>query len=85
MLMGEWAHRRSVSERNPEERPQETLRRISIRWKVLQVLGAVLIAMGFFVDWPPPTDPDLPDTSSFLIILGGLLGAAGFFVAFRHE
>lgn len=73
-----------MSERNPVERPQETLRRISIRWKVLQALGAVLIAMGLFVDWPPPTEPNLPDTSSFLIILGGLLGAAGF-VAFRHE
>ena len=74
-----------MSERNPAEKPQETLRGISIRWKVLQSLGAVLIAMGLFVDWPPQTEPNLPDTSSFLIILGGLLGAAGFFVAFRHE
>ena len=74
-----------MSERNPAESPQETLRRISVRWKILQVLGAVLIAMGLFVDWPPPTESNLPDTSSFLIILGGLLGAAGFFVAFRHE
>ena len=72
-------------ERKPEEGSRETVRGISIRWKILQVLGAVLIAMGLFIDWPPPTESNLPDTSSFLIILGGLVGAAGFFVAFRHE
>lgn len=74
-----------MSERNLEEGPQETLRRISIRWKVLQALGAVLIALGLFIDWSAPAEPYLPDTSSFLVILGGLLGAAGLFAAFRHE
>jgi hypothetical protein len=72
-------------ERKPEERPPETLRRISIRWKVLQALGAVLIALGLFIDWPAPVEATLPDTSSFLVILGGLLGAAGLFAAFRQE
>jgi hypothetical protein len=72
-------------ERKTEEKSMETARRISIRWKVLQALGAVLIAMGLFVDWQPPQEASLPDTSSFLIILGGLLGAAGFLAALRRE
>jgi hypothetical protein len=72
-------------ERRTEERSTETDQRISVRWKVLQALGAVLIALGLFVDWPPPQEASLPDTSSFLIILGGLLGAVGFFAALRRE
>ena len=72
-------------ERRTEERSTETDQRISVRWKVLQALGAVLIALGLFVDWPPPQEASLPDTSSFMIILGGLLGAVGFFAALRRE
>lgn len=72
-------------ERKAEEGSQETFRRISIRWKVLQALGAVLIALGLFVDWPPPQEAGLPDTSSFLIIVGGLLGAGGLLATFRRE
>lgn len=72
-------------DRKFEEGSQQTFQRISIRWKVLQALGAVLIALGLFIDWPPPQEANLPDTSSFLIILGGLLGAAGLLAAFRHE
>lgn len=72
-------------ERRTEERSTETAQRISIRWKVLQALGAALIALGLFVDWPPPQEANLPDTSSFLIILGGLLGAAGLLAALQRE
>ncbi|UVT16325.1 MAG: hypothetical protein H8K04_01800 [Nitrospira sp.] len=72
-------------DRKSEEGSQQTFRRISIRWKVLQALGAILIALGLFIDWAPPQEATLPDTSSFLIILGGLLGAAGLLAAFRHE
>ncbi|NGZ09389.1 MAG: hypothetical protein CV088_08370 [Nitrospira sp. LK70] len=67
------------------EAAHETDRRISIRWKIMQALGAALIAMGLFVDWPPPQEAGLPDTSSFLIILGGLLGAAGLLAAIRKD
>lgn len=68
-----------------EEEARETARRIAIRWKVMQALGAVLIAMGLFLDWPPPQEASLPDTSSFLIILGGLLGAAGLLAAIQKD
>lgn len=74
-----------MSESDPKEQPQETLRRISIRWKVLQAVGAVLIMLGLFIEWPPPQEAGLPDTSSFLVILGGLLGAVGLLAAFRRE
>jgi hypothetical protein len=67
-----------------EESSTETAARISIRWKVLQGLGAILIAIGLFIDWPPPQEANLPDTSSFLIILGGLLGATGLLAALRR-
>jgi len=72
-------------ERRTEEGSTETDQRISIRWKVLQTLGAALIALGLFVDWPPPQEANLPDTSSFLIILGGLVGAAGLLAALQRE
>jgi hypothetical protein len=71
--------------RETEEQSLKTARRISIRCKTLQALGAVLIAVGLLVDWPPPQAANIPDTSSFLIILGGLIGAAGLLAAFRRE
>jgi hypothetical protein len=70
-------------ERRSEEGPTETAQRISIRWKVMLLLGTALVALGVFVDWPAPQESSLPDTSSFLTILGGLLGAAGLLAAIR--
>jgi len=72
-------------ERKTDESSTVTARRISVRWKVLQALGAVLIALGIFIDWAPPQEPSLPDTSSFLVLLGGLLSAAGLFTAFQRD
>lgn len=72
-------------QREIEDGSPTTARRISIRWKILQTLGAVLIAVGLFIDWPPPQAANIPDTSSFLIILGGLIGSAGLLAAFRRE
>ena len=74
----------SLSEKQSEE-AHETARRVTIRWKVLLALGAVLIALGFFVDWPPSSEANVPNTSLFLIILGGLLGAVGLLTALRRE
>jgi hypothetical protein len=70
-------------ERNPEEDPPKTARRLAIRWKVLLLLGIALAALGIFIDWPAPQETSLPDTSSFLTILGGLLGTVGLLAALR--
>jgi hypothetical protein len=73
-----------MSEKQSQE-AHETDRRITIRWKVMFALSIVLIALGLFVDWPPPQETSVPNTSSFLIILGGLLGAVGLLTALRGE
>jgi hypothetical protein len=73
-----------MSEKKTEE-SQDTHRRIALRWKVMLTVSAILIVLGLFIDWPPPQEATLPDTSSFLIILGGLLGAAGLLTALRRE
>lgn len=73
-----------MDERAPDTSVRDTERRLSIRWKVVQALGALLIALGLFMDWPPAPEPNVPDTSSFLIILGALLSAAGLLVAWRQ-
>jgi hypothetical protein len=62
-----------------------SLRRIALRWKVLQAVGVILIALGTFVDWAPRVDPSLPETSSFLLMLGTLVGAAGLFAGMWQE
>lgn len=52
---------------------------------MLVVLGTALIALGFIVDWPPRTDPSLPETKSFLLFLGGVVGVAGLALGLRQE
>lgn len=73
-----------MSEKQSQD-AHETDRRITIRWKVMLALGAVLIALGLLVDWPSPQETGVPNTSSFLIVLGGLLGAVGLLTALRGE
>ncbi len=71
-----------------EKRTQEaheTDRKVSLRWKVLQVLGGILIGLGLFIDWPVAPEVNLPDTSSFLVIVGALVVAAGLLLALRRE
>lgn len=67
------------------EAAQDTERKISLRWKVLQVLGAILMALGLFIDWPPSQEANLPDTASFFLIVGALIMTAGFLLALRRE
>ena len=52
-------------------------RRLSFRWKVLQVVGVALIALAVFIDWPAPSNPGVPQTSSFLLVLGIVVLGAG--------
>jgi lipid-A-disaccharide synthase-like uncharacterized protein len=73
-----------MSEKQSEE-AHETGRRITIRWKVMIALGTIFITLGLFVDWPAPQEANVPNTSSFLIILGGLLSVVGLLTALRGE
>ena len=60
-------------------------RRYAWRWKLLQGVGGILIALGLFIDWPARVDASLPETSSFLVILGTLVGGAGLFAGMRQD
>ncbi len=73
-----------MQEKPPEE-AHETDRQIAMRWKVLQALGAILIALGLLIDWSPQQEASLPDTSSFLVIVGAVVMAAGLLLALRRE
>jgi hypothetical protein len=72
-----------MMEHQPESSPG--LGRIALRWKVLQGVGMILIGLGAFIDWPARVDASLPETSSFLVILGLLVGGAGLFAGFGQE
>ena len=74
-----------MSANTPEDEGYGTARRISARWKVMLALGSVLILLGLCIDWPPSQESHVPDTSLFLIILGGLLSATGLLAMLRHE
>lgn len=69
----------------PDHNSSDALRQIALRWKVLEGIGVVLIALAVFIDWPPRLDPSLPETSSFLLILGALVGGAGLLAGLNHE
>ena len=62
----------------------ENNQRVTHRWKVMLALSTTLIALGICFDWSPSQDTSLPDTSSFLVILGILLGFAGLLAATRR-
>lgn len=58
---------------------------MELRWKLLVVLGAALIALAMLVDWPPPSESSLPETRSFLLFLGAIVGMAGLIVGVFRE
>jgi hypothetical protein len=71
----------------PEEMQEGTAEknhRLALRWKVMLALSIILTALGICIDWLPPQDASLPDTASFLVILGILLGFAGILTAPRR-
>lgn len=51
--------------------------RLCLRWKVLQGVGATLITLSIFIEWPALADASLPQTSSFLLVVGVLVLMAG--------
>ena len=67
-----------------QEDTVENNQRFAQRWKVMLALSTILIAIRICVDWSPSQDTSLPDTSSFLVILGVLLGFAGLLAATRR-
>lgn len=53
---------------------------MALRWKLLLGLGIVLITLGLGIDWPPKTDSSLPNTKSFFVLLGGVVGLSGLVI-----
>jgi hypothetical protein len=70
--------RNPQKEATSEEEPATVARRLSRRWKLLQVLGAVLIALAGLIDWPHSSDPTIPATPLFLVTLGIIVLIVGF-------
>jgi hypothetical protein len=58
---------------------------MALRWKLLLGLGIALIALGLGVDWPPQTDSLLPDTRSFFLLLGGVVGISGLVIGLKRD
>jgi hypothetical protein len=61
------------------------MRGMALRGKLLAALGVLLIALALFVDWPPPSEPSLPETKSFLFFLGATVVMAGVIVGLLRE
>jgi hypothetical protein len=70
--------RNPQKEESSEEERVVVSRRLSRRWKLLQVLGAALIALAGLIDWPHFSDPTVPATPLFLLTLGIIVFIAGF-------
>ena len=68
-----------------EDRPRGPYRGMALRWKLLVGLGAVLLALAFLVEWPPPSDPSLPQTKAFLVFLGAVVGIAGLLLGLSQD
>ena len=75
MILSEKEHKTESS----DEQAAMISRRWSLRWKVLQGVGAALIALSVMVEWPLPSDPSVPATQSLLLVLGLLVFVAGLF------
>ncbi|MFO0698450.1 MAG: hypothetical protein U0236_04410 [Nitrospira sp.] len=67
-----------------QEDTAESTHHLRLRWKVMLALGTILILLGLCIDWAPSQEAGLPDTSSFLVSLGILLGFAGLLIATRR-
>ena len=51
--------------------------RLTKRCIFLQILGALLMVLACAVDWAPPDDPTLPQTRSFLLLIGVIVCVTG--------
>ncbi|HMS82492.1 MAG TPA: hypothetical protein PKD12_02435 [Nitrospira sp.] len=66
------------------DEPAKRTHLLTLRWKLMLALGTILILLGACINWAPPQEAGLLDTSSFLVILGMLLGFAGLLIATRR-
>ncbi len=58
---------------------------MALRWKLLLGLGTALITLGLGIDWPPQTDSSLPNTRSFFLLLGGVIGISGLVIGLTRN
>ncbi|MBD0305334.1 MAG: hypothetical protein ICV76_02135 [Nitrospiraceae bacterium] len=58
-------------------------KRLARRWKILQVLGAVLMVLAYAVNWTPSDDAAIPQTRPFMLFLGVTLFVAGLIMTWR--
>ncbi|MBM4128348.1 MAG: hypothetical protein FJ247_13640 [Nitrospira sp.] len=58
---------------------------MALRWKLLVGLGIALITLGLGADWPPQTDSSLPNTKSFFLFLGGVVGISGLVIGLTRD
>jgi hypothetical protein len=61
-----------------EEEAAVVSRRLSRRWKLLQILGTALIALAGVIDWLHVSDPTVPATPRFFLTLGIIVFVSGF-------
>jgi hypothetical protein len=62
----------------PSDDAAGVARRLSRRWKLLQVLGAALIALAGLTDRWHLSDPTVPVTPWFFVTLGIIVFVSGF-------
>lgn len=60
-----------------EEGPAVLSRRLSRRRKLIQILGAALIALAGVIDWLYVSDPTVPATLWFFLTLGIIVFVSG--------
>jgi len=70
--------RNPQKEASSEEDPAVVSRRLSRRWKLLQILGAALIALAGVMDWRHFSDPTVPDAAMVFLVVGIMVFITGF-------
>lgn len=60
-----------------QDRDRDFSLRLTKRCILLQVLGVLLMVLACAVDWAPPDDPTLPQTRSFMLLIGVIVGVTG--------
>jgi hypothetical protein len=70
--------RHPQKEASLEEQRAVVSRRLSRRWKLLQILGAALIALAGAIDWLHFSDPTVPDAPMLFLMVGIMVFITGF-------